>query len=161
MNNGNFINQRLRLDGRQWLEELHYYRREHYRPLVMGGGCLRHVAFVGPDQPADYVGVGAGLDQWHQERGFEIQAGFGGLNRREWRKRHHHQHLGATMKFELSEQHVAIIGAALGKAPYDQVAPVIAELQKQINEQQNVRDSDGKAPKATGKVGEGPQEKAA
>lgn len=40
------------------------------------------------------------------------------------------------LKFELSEQMVNIIGAALQKAPYEVVAPVIAELQKQINAQQ-------------------------
>jgi hypothetical protein len=40
------------------------------------------------------------------------------------------------LKFELSEQAVAIIGKALGAQPYDAVAAVIAELQKQINEQQ-------------------------
>lgn len=39
------------------------------------------------------------------------------------------------LKFELSDQHVAIIGAALAKAPYETVAPVIAELQKQIDAQ--------------------------
>lgn len=39
------------------------------------------------------------------------------------------------LKFELSEQMVAVIGAALGKAPYDAVATVIAELQRQINAQ--------------------------
>lgn len=44
------------------------------------------------------------------------------------------------LKFELSEQHVAIIGAALGKAPYDTVAPVIAELQKQINAQKTAQE---------------------
>lgn len=44
------------------------------------------------------------------------------------------------LKFELSEQYVAIIGKALGAQPYDAVAPVIAELQKQINEQQKPQD---------------------
>jgi hypothetical protein len=39
------------------------------------------------------------------------------------------------LKFELSDQMVAIIGAALGKQPYDMVAEVITELQKQINAQ--------------------------
>ena len=57
------------------------------------------------------------------------------------------------LKFELSEQTVAIIGAALQKAPYEVVAPVIAELQKQINEQQNVRDSNGQAPQKASKIG--------
>lgn len=40
------------------------------------------------------------------------------------------------MKFELSEQMVAIIGKALGAMPYEMSAPVIAELQKQIDAQQ-------------------------
>lgn len=35
----------------------------------------------------------------------------------------------------LSEQMISIIGQALGLAPYNVSAPVIAELQKQINEQ--------------------------
>lgn len=39
------------------------------------------------------------------------------------------------MKFELSEQQILIIGKALGAQPYDVVALVIAELQKQINGQ--------------------------
>ena len=39
-------------------------------------------------------------------------------------------------KLELSDKHLAVIGAALGKAPYDVAAPVIAEIQKQINAQQ-------------------------
>lgn len=43
-------------------------------------------------------------------------------------------------KFELTEQHVAIIGVALGKAPYETVAPVIAELQRQINEQKQPKE---------------------
>ena len=40
------------------------------------------------------------------------------------------------MTFELNEQMVAVIGKALGAQPYELVAPVIAELQKQINAQQ-------------------------
>lgn len=40
------------------------------------------------------------------------------------------------LKLELSEQHVTIIGQALGNAPYNVAAPVLAEIQKQINEQQ-------------------------
>lgn len=40
------------------------------------------------------------------------------------------------IKLELSEQHIAIIGQALGNAPYNVAAPVVAELQRQINEQQ-------------------------
>ena len=42
------------------------------------------------------------------------------------------------MKFELSEQMVAIIGNALGAQPYNIVKSTIEELQKQINAQQNV-----------------------
>ena len=41
-----------------------------------------------------------------------------------------------TLKFELSEQMVSVIGEALSGAPYKIAAPVIAELQKQINAQQ-------------------------
>lgn len=36
----------------------------------------------------------------------------------------------------LSPEMVQVIGRALGAQPYDAVAPVIVELQKQINEQQ-------------------------
>ena len=39
------------------------------------------------------------------------------------------------LKLELSEQHVAIIGQALGNSPYNVAAPVIAELQRQIDAQ--------------------------
>ncbi len=39
------------------------------------------------------------------------------------------------LKFELSEQMVAVISNALANGPYGQVAPVVAEMQKQINEQ--------------------------
>lgn len=39
------------------------------------------------------------------------------------------------LKFELSNEMVAVIGKALGAQPYDLVAPVIIELQKQINAQ--------------------------
>lgn len=38
--------------------------------------------------------------------------------------------------FALSEEMVDIIGKSLGKQPYEIVAPVVAELQKQINQQQ-------------------------
>ena len=44
------------------------------------------------------------------------------------------------MTFELNEQMVAVIGKALGAQPYELVAPVIAELQKQINAQQKPPD---------------------
>lgn len=40
------------------------------------------------------------------------------------------------LKFELSEQQLEVISRALANAPYGQVAPVIAELQKQYNAQQ-------------------------
>lgn len=38
-------------------------------------------------------------------------------------------------KFELTEQQVEVIGRALANAPYGQVAGVIADLQRQVNEQ--------------------------
>jgi hypothetical protein len=40
------------------------------------------------------------------------------------------------LKLELSEQMISVIGKALGAQPFDVVAPVIAELQKQISAQQ-------------------------
>lgn len=40
------------------------------------------------------------------------------------------------LKFELTPEMVAVIGRALGAQPYDAVAPIIAELQRQINAQQ-------------------------
>lgn len=40
------------------------------------------------------------------------------------------------LKFELSQQAIEVIGHALGRMPYDTVCTVIAELQRQINEQQ-------------------------
>jgi hypothetical protein len=40
------------------------------------------------------------------------------------------------LKFELSQEMVAVIGRALGAQPFDIVAPVVAELQKQITAQQ-------------------------
>ncbi len=39
------------------------------------------------------------------------------------------------LKFELSEQMVAVISNALANGPYAQVAPVVAEMNKQITEQ--------------------------
>lgn len=41
------------------------------------------------------------------------------------------------LKFELSNEQVQIIGAALGAQAYDRVAPVLAELQRQITAQQS------------------------
>jgi hypothetical protein len=58
------------------------------------------------------------------------------------------------LKFELSEQALAIIGKALGAQPYDAVASVIAELQKQINEQQK----SAAAPGGNGKITSSPLE---
>jgi hypothetical protein len=40
------------------------------------------------------------------------------------------------IKFELTEQQTEIIGKALGAQPHDIVRPIIEELQKQINRQQ-------------------------
>ena len=39
------------------------------------------------------------------------------------------------LKFEISEQMVMTIGQILGKAPYEAVAPILTEMQKQIDEQ--------------------------
>lgn len=39
------------------------------------------------------------------------------------------------MTLELTEQHLQIIGEALGNAPYKLAAPVLAEIQKQIDAQ--------------------------
>lgn len=47
------------------------------------------------------------------------------------------------MKFELNDQHIQVIAQALGNAPYNASAPVITELQKQINEQQNAEKLSG------------------
>ena len=44
------------------------------------------------------------------------------------------------LKFELTEKMVEIIGNALGVQPYNVVAPVIVEMQKQVNEQQKPTD---------------------
>jgi 16S rRNA A1518/A1519 N6-dimethyltransferase RsmA/KsgA/DIM1 with predicted DNA glycosylase/AP lyase activity len=46
------------------------------------------------------------------------------------------------IKLELSEQMVAVVGEALGNMPYKISAPVVAEIQKQIEAQR---------PKANGK----------
>jgi hypothetical protein len=43
-------------------------------------------------------------------------------------------------KFEISEKNLAVIAQALGKASYEQAAPVIADLQKQISEQQKSKE---------------------
>lgn len=39
------------------------------------------------------------------------------------------------LKFELSPQMLSVISQALGNAPYSVAAPVVAELQRQINAQ--------------------------
>lgn len=43
------------------------------------------------------------------------------------------------LTFKLTPQMVEVIGKALGVQPYDTVAPVVAELQRQINEQQQAQ----------------------
>lgn len=40
------------------------------------------------------------------------------------------------MKLDLTEEHLQIIGAALSEMPYRVAAPVIAEINKQLAEQQ-------------------------
>lgn len=49
--------------------------------------------------------------------------------------------MNPTIKLELSNEALAVIGAALGNHPYRVAAPVIAELQRQI---------DAQAPKPAG-----------
>jgi hypothetical protein len=41
------------------------------------------------------------------------------------------------LKLELSEQMLQVIGEALSNAPYRISAPVLAEIQKQLDAQQN------------------------
>lgn len=48
------------------------------------------------------------------------------------------------LKFELSNEMVDIIGKALHDAPYRVAAPVIAEMQKQINEQTKTAKTESK-----------------
>ncbi len=48
------------------------------------------------------------------------------------------------LKFELSEQHVAIIGRALGQLPHDAVRATIDEMQKQIDAQRQNKDEQKK-----------------
>ena len=38
-------------------------------------------------------------------------------------------------KIELTEQEISVLGAALGKMPYDTVAPLIQNLQMQVTPQ--------------------------
>lgn len=40
------------------------------------------------------------------------------------------------LKFELTQQQVQIIAAALGELPFKHAQPVLAELQKQVDAQQ-------------------------
>ena len=42
------------------------------------------------------------------------------------------------IKLELTDQMVAVIGAALGNYPFKDAAPVVAEIQKQIGNQQKI-----------------------
>lgn len=44
--------------------------------------------------------------------------------------------MGMMIRLELSEQMVAEIGNALNNHPFRLAAPILAEIQKQINEQQ-------------------------
>jgi hypothetical protein len=44
--------------------------------------------------------------------------------------------MGMMVKLELSEQHFNTIVETLGNAPYRVAAPVLAELSKQVQEQQ-------------------------
>lgn len=40
------------------------------------------------------------------------------------------------MNIEFTQEELMTVGAALGRLPYDQVAPLLSNIQKQINEQQ-------------------------
>ncbi len=40
------------------------------------------------------------------------------------------------LKFEFSEQMVAVMGQLIGKAPYEVAAPILQEIQRQIDAQQ-------------------------
>ncbi len=40
-----------------------------------------------------------------------------------------------TVKLELTLPMLAKIGQALGRMPFDEIAPVVAEVQRQVNEQ--------------------------
>lgn len=52
------------------------------------------------------------------------------------------------LKFELSPEMLNVIGECLGNGPHKVVAPVIAELQKQINAQQEAQKLNGQKPAA-------------
>lgn len=45
------------------------------------------------------------------------------------------------LKLELSEQMLAIVGAALAEQPYKVVAPVLAVIQQQVTEQRKPKAS--------------------
>lgn len=51
------------------------------------------------------------------------------------------------MRFELSDQMVMVIVSALGNHPYREAAPVIMELQRQVNNQRPP--TNGSAEEAT------------
>lgn len=51
------------------------------------------------------------------------------------------------IKLELSQQMIQVIADALGNSPYRVAAPVLNEMQKQINEQQAPAPMPEKAPK--------------
>jgi hypothetical protein len=55
------------------------------------------------------------------------------------------------LKFELSLEMLNVIGEALGNGPHKVVAPVIAELQKQINAQQQSAETVRTAPEVSTK----------
>ena len=58
------------------------------------------------------------------------------------------------IKLELSEQHFNIIVETLGNAPYRVAAPVLAELSKQVQEQQQAASvSPDISPKGDGRIG--------
>ena len=62
--------------------------------------------------------------------------------------------MGVMIKLELSEQHFNIIVETLGNAPYRVAAPVLAELSKQVQEQQQLSpDIPNISPKGDGRIG--------
>lgn len=112
-----------------WYEIIH--RERHGYPIgsQLGAGSVCESAINGTNKSANSFGVGAKLDKWHEKRRATISnsgAGSPGSSI---------HHIGAKMTLELSEQMVAIIGEALAQLPYKIAAPVIAELQRQIDAQ--------------------------
>jgi len=62
--------------------------------------------------------------------------------------------MGVMIKLELSEQHFNIIVETLGNAPYRVAAPVLAELSKQVQEQQQAASIPSDiSPKGDGRIG--------